>query len=128
MEIWINPACSKCRAATKSLDEAGVEYTIRRYLDDPPTRSELTEVLNRLGLEPWDLARTGEAAARQVGLKDIPRDGQNRDRWITALVENPILIQRPILSADDGTTVVGRDPDSVERAIKAQRGSAGAQP
>ena len=37
MEIWINPACSKCRAATKAFDEAGIDYTVRRYLDDPPT-------------------------------------------------------------------------------------------
>ena len=37
MEIWINPACSKCRAATKALDDAGVDYTVRRYLDDQTT-------------------------------------------------------------------------------------------
>jgi arsenate reductase (glutaredoxin) len=37
VEIWINPACSTCRTATKALDEAGVTYTVRRYLDDPPT-------------------------------------------------------------------------------------------
>jgi arsenate reductase (glutaredoxin) len=37
MEIWANPACSKCRAATKALDETGVAYTVRRYLDEPPT-------------------------------------------------------------------------------------------
>lgn len=121
MEIWINPACSKCRAATKTLDEAGVEYTVRRYLDDPPTKAELTEVLNRLGLEPWDITRTGESVAKEIGLKDIPRDAANRDRWIEALVEHPILIQRPILTADDGTTVVGRDPDSLETAINAER-------
>jgi arsenate reductase len=36
MEIWVNPACSKCRAATEALDEAGVAYTVRRYLDEPP--------------------------------------------------------------------------------------------
>ena len=54
MEIWINPACSKCRAATSSLDAAGIEYTVRRYLDEPPTRAELVDVLDRMGLEPWD--------------------------------------------------------------------------
>ena len=52
MEIWVNPACSKCRAATKALDEAGVEYTVRRYLEQPPTRVEILDVLARLGLEP----------------------------------------------------------------------------
>lgn len=120
MEIWVNPACSKCRAATSALDAAGVEYTVRRYLDEPPTPQELTEVLNRLGLEPWDLARTTEAVADEIALADLPRDAENRDRWITAMVENPILIQRPIITAEDGTTVVGRDPGSVDRAIHAE--------
>jgi arsenate reductase (glutaredoxin) len=121
MEIWINPACSKCRAAASALDDAGIEYTERRYLDEPPTPQELTDVLNRLGLEPWDIARTNEKVATEIGLSDIPRDAGNRDRWISALVQHPILIQRPIITADDGTTVVGRDPGSVEQVIDAQR-------
>ena len=117
MEIWVNPACSKCRAATSALDEAGVEYVERRYLDDPPTPQELTDVLDRLHLEPWDIARTGEAVAAEIGLRDLPRDAENRDRWITAMVEHPILIQRPIITADDGTTVVGRDPESLSAVL-----------
>ena len=120
MEIWINPRCTKCRAAASALDEAGVEYTVRRYLDEPPSKAELVEVLNRLGLEPWDIARTGEPVAQGLGLKDVPRDAANRDRWIEALAEHPILIQRPILTADDGTTVVGRDPESLQKAISAE--------
>ena len=72
MEIWVNPACSKCRAATAALDEAGVSYTVRRYLDDPPTREELEAVLARLDLEPWHITRTGEpeAAAREGPVED----------------------------------------------------------
>jgi arsenate reductase (glutaredoxin) len=121
MEIWVNPACSKCRSAVSALDGAGIEYTVRRYLDDPPTPQELVEVLNRLGLEPWDIARTDEAVAKQIGLADIPRDAENRDRWISTLAGHPILIQRPIITAADGTTVVGRDPGSVEQVIDAER-------
>ena len=41
MEIWLNPACNKCRTAVAELDAAGVEYTVRRYLDEPPTAAEL---------------------------------------------------------------------------------------
>lgn len=120
MEIWVNPACSKCRAATALLDEAGIDYTVRRYLDEPPTAEELTAVLDRLGLEPWDVARTGEKAAAEIGLAQIPKDADNRDRWVAAMVEHPILIQRPILTADDGTTVVGRDPDALRKAVAAE--------
>jgi alpha-glucosidase len=50
MEIWINPACSKCRSAMSMLDEAGAEYTVRRNLDDPPTSSELDAVLREHGM------------------------------------------------------------------------------
>lgn len=117
MEIWVNPACSKCRAATAALDEAGIGYTVRRYLDEPPTRDELVAVLDRLGMEPWHLARTQEKAAAEAGLRDLPRDAEQREAWVEALVAHPILIQRPILTADDGTTVVGRDPESLSRVI-----------
>ncbi|WP_193604647.1 ArsC/Spx/MgsR family protein [Nocardioides dongkuii] len=115
MEIWINPACSKCRLATEALDAAGVEYTVRRYLDDPPTRAELDDVLGRLGLEPWDVTRTGEPEAAAVAA--LGRTPEDRDAWAQALVDHPRLIQRPILTADDGTTVIGRDPESLARVL-----------
>ena len=121
MEIWINPACSKCRAATAALDRAGVDYTVRRYLEEPPTRAELEDVLDRLGLEPWDITRTREAATHDAELLDVPKDAGHRDRWLDALTAHPQLIQRPIITADDGTTVVGRDPESLAEVLPRDR-------
>ena len=121
MEIWLNPACSKCRTAVSDLDAAGVEYTVRRYLDDPPNPAEIAEVLDRLGLQPWDIARLGEPVAAELGLKSWPKDDANRDRWIEVLAANPKLIQRPIITAADGTTVVGRDPDALAEVIAAEQ-------
>jgi arsenate reductase (glutaredoxin) len=115
MEVWVNPACSKCRAATAALDEAGIDYTVRRYLDEPPTRAELEDVLARLGVEPWHITRTDEAEA--VAVRGLPRTAGARDQWLQALVDHPRLIQRPIITADDGTAVVARDPESVRRAL-----------
>ncbi|MEV6009753.1 arsenate reductase family protein [Streptomyces sp. NPDC051976] len=117
MEIWINPACSKCRSALSLLDAEGAEYTVRRYLDDPPTAAELTEVLGRLGLEPWDITRTGEPAAAELGLTTWPRDAEARERWIAALAGHPSLIQRPIITAEDGTTVIGRSESAVRSVL-----------
>lgn len=114
MEIWINPECSKCRSAKSALDEAGVDYTERRYLDDPPTPAELTSLLDKLGLEPWDIARPAEATA--AGLDD-PRDAAHRDRWIEALCRNPQALQRPIITTADQTALVARDPEAVREAI-----------
>lgn len=113
MEIWINPRCSKCRAALSLLDAQRAGYTVRRYLDDPPTTEEFQDVLARLGLEPWDITRTREPIATELGMADWPRDATTRDRWIKALAEHPILIQRPIITADDGTAVIGRSEEAV---------------
>ncbi|MFI1826925.1 arsenate reductase family protein [Streptomyces sp. NPDC020412] len=117
MEIWINPACSKCRSALTLLDAEGASYTVRRYLEDVPSAAEITDVLDRLGLEPWDVTRTQEAAAKELGLKDWARNEASRQRWIAALVEHPKLIQRPIITADDGSAVVARTDEAVRDAI-----------
>ncbi|MFI5711037.1 ArsC/Spx/MgsR family protein [Kribbella sp. NPDC051620] len=115
MEIWINPSCSKCQAATTALDEAGIPCTVRRYLDDPPTAEELEAVLTRLNLAPWHITRMNEPAAAAVA--DLPMDDSHRPDWIAALIANPILIQRPILTTDDGTTAIPRDPETLTRLI-----------
>ena len=117
MEIWLNPACSKCRTAVSELDAAGVAYTVRRYLDDPPTRAELADVVARLGLDPWDIARAKEAKDEGI---DLPRETGAREAWLEALAAHPRAIQRPIVTAADGTTVVGRDAASLDRVISAE--------
>lgn len=114
MELWHNPRCSKSRSAKTILDERGVTYTERRYLDDPPTAEELDAALTGMGKEPWEIARTGEAAAKELGLKGWPHE---RDAWIAAMVAHPILIERPILVADDGRAVLGRPPEDVEHLL-----------
>jgi len=117
VEIWVNPACSKCRSAVSILDEAGVDYVVRRYLDDPPTAAEIEEVLGRLGLEPWDITRVDEPIGRELGIKAWPRDADNRPRWVQALASHPKLIQRPIITADDGHAVIGRSEEAVRSAL-----------
>ncbi len=110
MELWHNPRCSKSRAAKAILDEHGVAYVERRYLEDPPDTATLERVLDALGAEPWEVARLGEEAARRGGLASMPRD---RAAWVAALVADPVLIERPILIADDGRAVLGRPPERV---------------
>lgn len=117
MEIWINPACSKCRVAAAALDEAGVDYTVRRYLDEPPTPDELERVLARLQLEPWEIARLSEPAAQESGLNGLPRDAAHRADWVARMVAHPILIQRPIITNDRGESVVGRTPEALRQVL-----------
>ncbi|MFG3122902.1 ArsC/Spx/MgsR family protein [Streptomyces sp. NPDC048201] len=117
MEIWINPACSKCRAALDVLDAEGAGYTVRQYLEDVPSAAEIRELLGRLGLEPWDITRTGEGVAGELGMREWERDAEARERWISALAEHPALIQRPIITAEDGTALVARSQEAVRDAL-----------
>ncbi|WP_327029029.1 arsenate reductase family protein [Micromonospora sp. NBC_01740] len=118
MEIWNNPSCSKCAAARTALDEAGVGYALRPYLDRPPSAAELAEVLRRLDAGPWDVCRTQEPAAVALGMADWPRDEAAEPRWIEAMVAAPELIQRPLLLLDDGSALVGRTAGALAEALR----------
>ncbi len=122
MEVWHNPACSKCAAARDSLDAARIPYRLRPYLDDPPTVEELRGVLRRLGARPWEICRTGEPAAVALGLAELPRDDAAEEKWLAAMVAHPELIQRPILLLDDGTALVGRSPEALDEAARRAAG------
>ncbi|NJQ07661.1 ArsC/Spx/MgsR family protein [Streptomyces lonarensis] len=117
MEIWVNPKCSKCRTAVSLLEAEGADYTVRRYLEDVPSEAEIRAVLERLGLEPWEITRTQEPEARELGVGGWPKEATARDRWVAALARHPKLIQRPIITADDGTAVVGRSEAAVREAL-----------
>ena len=119
MEIWINPACSKCRSALTLLDAEGADYTVRRYLEDVPSKDEIRAVLERLGLEPWDITRTSDPLAKETGVRDLPRAETDtaRQRWIAHLAAHPKLIQRPIITAEDGTAIIARSDEAVREAL-----------
>lgn len=114
MELWHNPRCSKSRAAKDLLDSRGVDYTERRYLNDTPDEATLDAVCTSLGVEPWDITRMGEDRATELSLADAPRD---RTIWISTLVANPILIERPILITDDGRAALGRPTGNIEALL-----------
>ena len=117
MEVWVTTACSKTRVALDELDHAGRSYAKRSCLDEPPTAEELMDVLGRLAMEPWEIARDRESA--EAGFLNLPRDATHRDDWVKSLVANPRCIQRPIILLDDGTAVVARDPATLDRIIGA---------
>lgn len=107
--IWHNPRCSKSRQTLQLIRDAGIEPTIIEYLQTPPTEAELTDALNKLRLEPRELMRKKEALYKELSLDD---DTLSVDRLIVAMVENPVLIERPIVFGG-GQAVVGRPPENV---------------
>jgi arsenate reductase len=115
VEVWVTVACSKTRAALDGLQRAGKRYETRSCLDLPPTPEELEEVLGRLDAQPWEVAR--ERESREAGFADLPRDTHHRDDWVAALIAHPRAIQRPIILLDDGSAVVARDPETLDRVL-----------
>jgi arsenate reductase len=94
--LWTNNACSKSRTAEQILIEQGLPFTRRYYLEDPPTRAELEDVLRKLGTDdPTDLARPGVTG-------DV----------LDQLSKDPSLIERPIAIRGD-RAVVARPPERV---------------
>ena len=115
MEVWVTVSCSKTRAALDGLQRAGERYETRSCMDEPPTPEEVRGVLARLGAEPWEIARDRESA--EAGFDHLPRDAAHRDDWVAALVAHPRAIQRPIILLDDGTAVVARDAETLDRIL-----------
>src|SRR6476661_7475872 len=99
MEIWTTVACSKTRAALDELGRYDVDYTRRSCMEEPPTAAEIEDVLGRLGMEPWEVARPQES--KEAGFADLPKDRDGHDAWVQALVAHPHCIQRPIILLDD---------------------------
>jgi len=109
VKIYHNPRCSKSRQTLQLLEEKGVKAEIVEYLKDAPSKTELESVLTLLALSPRDLMRKGEAVYAELNLKD---EALSNDQLIAAMLENPILIERPIVLAN-GKAAIGRPPESV---------------
>lgn len=108
--IWHNPKCSKSREALKLLEEKGGSFEVFKYLDTPPSRSEIVALLEKLGVSTRELMRTKEDLYKELGLAKMT----DETKLIDALVEHPKLIERPIVIKGN-RAVLGRP---VERVIE----------
>ena len=108
-KIYHNPRCSKSRNTLAILVEKGVNYDVIQYLDTPPNKAELKELLNELGIPARELLRTGEAEYKELNLKN---ENLSEDEIIDAMINHPKLIERPIVRTKKGT-VIGRPPENV---------------
>lgn len=106
--IWHNPRCSKSRAALAILEENGVTPTEFRYLETPPSKRDIITALTALAMDARDIVRKGEAVYKSLNLSAE----STNEEILNALVENPILIERPIIISGD-RAVIGRPPESV---------------
>ncbi len=112
--IWHNPRCSKSRNAVTLLEEQGIEAEVVKYLDTPPSKEELVEMLGMLGLSARELMRTKETIYKELNLKDET----DEEKLIEAMVANPKLIERPIV-IKDGKAAIGRPIENISDLLNA---------
>ena len=108
-KIYHNPRCGKSRDTLKLLAERGIPVEIIEYLKNPPSAEELAVILEKLTLEPRDLMRKKESIYKELNLGNTELD---RATLIAAMVNNPILIERPIVLFAD-KAALGRPPEAV---------------
>ena len=111
--IYHNPRCSKSRETLALLNDANIEAEIVEYLDNPPSREELIEILAMLDMTPRQLMRTGEAEYKNNNLDDT---SLSDDALIDAMLRFPKLIERPIV-INKGQAIIGRPPLSVKSIL-----------
>jgi len=97
--IYHNPLCGTSRKTLEILRDTGWDVSIREYLKDPPSRDELKRLYERAGMRPRDGLRSKEPLAEELGLR---RGGVTDDEVLDAMVEHPILIERPIVETANG--------------------------
>ena len=112
-KIYHNPRCSKSRQTLELLNEKKIDTEIIEYLNAPPNKAEIEKILAGLNMEPRQLMRKGQDEYKALGLDD---ESLTRDDLITAMIENPILIERPIVITDKGIAI-GRPIDNVKKIL-----------
>ena len=111
--IYHNPRCSKSRQTLQLLRERGIEPEIIEYLKTPPDEATLGRILKQLGLSAHELTRTSESLYKELGLDQHP---PSDTRMLRVLVENPKLIERPIVVTPQGAAI-GRPPENILKLL-----------
>lgn len=112
MKIYHNPRCQKSREALSILEDKGLKPEIVLYLEQPLSRAELQNLLKMLDMLPSELIRREEPLFRE-NFKDKEL---SETEWLEVLLENPRLMQRPII-VKGGRAVVGRPPERVQELL-----------
>ena len=110
MKIYHNPRCSKSRNTLALIEKHKPE--VIEYLKTPPSERELREIISLLKIKPEELVRKGEELYKEKYKGRKLSD----DQWIKAMVQNPVLIERPIV-INGKKAVIGRPPEKVLQII-----------
>ena len=110
--IYHNNRCRKSRQGLQLLETSGKDFKIIKYLENVPTKEELSAIIDKLGIPPIDLVRKNEAVWKESYKgKDL-----TDDELIEAMVAHPKLIERPIV-INNGKAVIARPPEKISAII-----------
>ena len=109
VKIFHNPRCSKSRQTLSILADNEIDIDIVEYLKETPNKETLVKIINLLDIKPRDLLRKSEAVYKEKGLNN---ENLTDDDLIQYMLDNPILIERPIVF-DDYRAIIGRPPENV---------------
>jgi len=112
VKIYHNPRCRKSREGLEILGSSGCEFEVVEYLKNIPTEEELAMVIEKLGMNPEELVRTGESIYKEK----FKGKSMTDEQWVKAMVEHPKLIQRPILVSGN-KAILGRPPEQFNKLL-----------
>jgi arsenate reductase len=110
--IYHNAKCGTSRKTLEILEAEGVDVTIVDYLKNPPSKDELTRLFARAGLTPREGLRAKEPLAEDL---DLLSGRVSEEALLDAMIENPILINRPLVETEKGVRLCR--PQEVVREI-----------
>ena len=108
-----NPRCSKSRQGIELLNKEKVSFVIKEYLKEPLTKKELKDLFKKIADAPNLIIRKKEKVYKELNLGS---KSLNTNDWIDLIIENPILLERPILS-NDKKAIIGRPPEEMLKII-----------
>lgn len=112
IKIYHNNRCSKSRNGIQLLEESGKEFEIVKYLENIPSIEELSQIIEMLGISPTDLVRKNE----KIWKENYKGKELSDNEIIKAMVENPKLIERPII-INGNKAVIGRPTEKILEII-----------
>ena len=112
-KIYHNPMCGTSRKTLDILRDSGCDVWVHEYLKNPPSRDDLKNLYKRAGISPREGLRAKEKIAEELGLND---PAVTDDQILDAMVQHPILIERPIVETTNGVRLC-RPQDRVREIL-----------
>lgn len=112
IKIYHNPRCGKSREGLQILENSGKDFEVVKYLENVPSFDELKSIIEKLAIKPIDLVRQKE----KIWIENFKGKTMSDDETISAMISNPILIERPIV-VNGNKVAIGRPPQNISQIL-----------